>query len=200
MWQTIKLYTVGILFLALGSACAYLYFFPRKTPAVRALLDAPAVLQEIQQLSELITVKYGLQKVIGLEEEKIPFGSEKVLLMVRADVLAGVNLARLTTNDVQVLADNSLQIRLPPPQVLHVTVDEKNTRTWDRSKTWWTPWVSYNPELEQKARLAAREAVQAGALEMGILRDAEENAEKTIRNFLALTGVTSVRFIKERSP
>ena len=150
--------------------------------------------------NELVTVKYSIQKVIGLKEEKPPvgLGSEQVLLMVQADVLGGIDLAAMSTNDVQVAADGSVTAKLPPPKVMHVYVDEKQTRVWDRSKTWWTPWVGYDPELEQKARLAALEAVQAAALEMGILSNAQENAEKTIGKFLLTTGVESVHF--ERAP
>ena len=115
-------------------------------------MDAPAVVREIQELSELVTVRYSIQKVIGLEEEKVPFGSEQVLLMVQGDVLGGVDLALLSTNDVQVSADDVVTARLPQPKVMHVYVDEKQTRVWDRSKTWWTPWEPFDPELEQKAR------------------------------------------------
>ena len=196
MWKKIKFYTVSAIIVALGVACLYLYYFGRREPVVRRVVDAPAVLKEIQRLSELVTVKYSIQKVVGLKEEKVPFGSEQVLLMVQADVLGGVDLAALSMNDVQIGANNVIAVKLPPPKVMHVYVDEKQTRVWDRSKTWWTPWVPYNPELEQKARLAALEAVQAAALEMGILSNAQENAEKTVRGFLQTVGVDSVRFEK----
>lgn len=196
MWKRIKFYTVTAIILALSAACVYLYYFGRPGPAVRRIVDAPAVVREIQQLSELVTVKYSIQKVIGLKEEKVPFGSEQVLLMVQADVLGGIDLTALSTNDVRVTANNSITATLPPPKVMHVYVDDKQTRVWDRSKTWWTPWEPYNPELEQKARLAALEAVQAAALEMGILSNAQVNAEKTIRAFLNAAGVESVRFEK----
>jgi hypothetical protein len=196
MWKKIKFYTVSAIIIALSVACLYLYYFGRREPVMRRVVDAPAVVKEIQQLSELVTVRYSIQKVIGLKEEKVPFGSEQVLLMVQADVLGGVDLATLNTNDVQIGADNVITARLPSPRVMHVYVDEKQTRVWDRSKTWWTPWVPYDPELEQKARLAALEAVQATALEMGILSNAQENAEKTVRGFLRTMGVEAVRFDK----
>jgi len=196
MWKKIKFYTVSAIIIALSIACLYLYYFGRREPVVRRVVDAPAVVKEIQQLSELVTVRYSIQKVIGLKEEKVPFGSEQVLLMVQADVLGGVDLATLNTNDVQIGADNVITARLPSPRVMHVYVDEKQTRVWDRSKTWWTPWAPYDPELEQKARLAALEAVQATALEMGILSNAQKNAEKTVRGFLRTMGVKSVRFDK----
>jgi hypothetical protein len=194
MWKRIKFYTISAIIVALSVACLYLYYFGRREPVVRRVVDAPAVVKEIQRLSELVTVKYSIQKVVGLKEEKVPFGSEQVLLMVQADVLGGVDLAALSTSDVQIAANHVITARLPPPKVMHVYVDEKQTRVWDRSKTWWTPWVPYNPELEQKARLAALEAMQAAALEMGILSNAQENAEKTVRGFLQTVGVESVRF------
>jgi hypothetical protein len=86
-------------------------------------------------------------------------------------------------------------VRLPRPKVLHVYLDEKQTRVWDRSKTWWTPWEPYDPELDQKARLAALEAIQAAALQMGILSNAQDNAENTVQKALRAGNVESVRFI-----
>jgi hypothetical protein len=194
MWKRIKFYTVSAIIIALSVTCVYLYYFGRHEPVVRRVVDAPAVVEEIQRLNELVTVKYNIQKVIGLQEEKVPFGSEQVLLMVQADVLGGVDLAMLSTNDVHVEGESVVVARLPAATVMHVYVDEKQTRVWDRSKTWWTPWAPYDPELEQKARLAALEAAQAAAVEMGILSNAQENAEKTVREFLHAMGAESVRF------
>ena len=194
MWKKIKFYTVSTIILALSATCVYLYYFGRREAVVHRVLDPPAVVREIQRLSELVTVKYSIQKVVGLKEEKVPFGSEQVLLMVQADVLGGIDLSALNTNDVQIAPNNAVTARLPPPKVLHVYVDEKQTRVWDRSKTWWTPWVPFNPELEQKARLAALEAVQAAALEMGILSNAQQNAQKTIWEVLRAAGAETVRF------
>jgi hypothetical protein len=195
MWKKIKFCTVSAIILALGGACLYLYYFGGRQAVIRRVVDAPAVVREIQELSELVTVKYSIQKVVGLEEEKVPFGSERVLLMVQGDVLGGVDLSLLSTNDVQVSADGVVTARLPQPKIMHVYVDEKQTRVWDRSKTWWTPWEPYDPELEQKARLAALEAIQAAAVQMGILSNAQNNAEKTVSKLLRAGGAESVRFV-----
>lgn len=195
MWKRIKFYSVSAIILALGGACLYFYHFGGRRVVIRRVVDAPAVVREIQELSELVTVRYNIQKVIGLEEEKVPFGSERILLMVQGDVLGGVDLSSLSTNDVQVSADDIVTARLPQPKVMHVYLDEKQTRVWDRSKTWWTPWEPFDPELEQKARLAALEAIQAGAVQMGILSNAQDNAENTVRRLLRAGGVESVRFV-----
>jgi hypothetical protein len=195
MWKKIKFYTVSVIILALGGACFYLYYFGGRRAVVRRVVDAPAIVREIQELSELVTVRYSIQKVVGLEEEKVPFGSERILLLVQGEVLGGVDLTLLTTNDVRVSVDKVVTARLPRPKVLHVYLDEKQTRVWDRSKTWWTPWEPYDPELEQKARLAALEAIQAAALQMGILSNAQDNAENAVRKVLRAGSVESVRFM-----
>lgn len=196
IWKKIKLYSVLTVIIGLAATAGYFYLTRGGSATVQRRVDPPAVVQQIQALSELVTVKYGVQKIIGLEEEKIPFGSEKLLLMVRAEVLAGIDLAHLSTNDVTLSSDQVVTVRLPSPTVLHVYLNEKDTQTWDRTKTWWTPWVDFNPDLERKARLAALEAVQAAALEMGILREAQDNAEMAISRVLAAGGVRDVRFAK----
>jgi hypothetical protein len=193
MWRKIKFYLVSLLVVGLAGLALYYRYFPQQV-VTRRTVDTPAVVQQIQRLSELVTVKYNIQKVIGLEEQKVPFGSEKVLLMVQATVLGGVDLAQLTTQAVTSTDPGSVTIQLPSPRVMHVFVNDNETKVWDRSKTWWTPWVDFNPELEQNARRAALEAVQQAALQMGILSNAQHNAETTVREFLRTAGISNVTF------
>jgi hypothetical protein len=156
------------------------------------VLDPATVVHEIQRLNELVSVKYTVQKVVGLEEQKVPFGSEKLLLFVQAEVLGGIDLSNLATRDVKLLSAKSLQVVLPPPKIVHIIIDDKQTKVWDRRITWWTPWVPFNPDLERQARLAAKDALERGAIEMGILNQARRNAETGIRGLLETLGVKSV--------
>jgi hypothetical protein len=159
------------------------------------LADPPAMVRQIQQLQEIVSVKYVVQKVIGLEEKKVPVGSEKILLIVQAEVLAGVDLTPLSEADVRREGAGAWAIRLPPPRILHVVIDDQHTQVWDRKITWWTPWVPYNPDLERQARLAAREAIEKAALEMGILDHARRSVEASIQSLLRNAGARSVRFL-----
>ena len=156
--------------------------------------DPPAMLREIQRLNELVTVKYSIQKVVGLEEQKRPVGTEKLLLIVQAKVLAGVDLAALSSADVISVRTGELLVRLPAAQILHVVVDEKSTKVWDRQVTWWTPWVPFNQDLERQARVAALESIRESAMEMGILVDAQANARSSIRRLLEAVGIRQVSF------
>ena len=173
-----------------GMILAFALFSHRSLP-IRGF-DAPAVVREIQSLSELVSVKYTVQKVVGLEEKKTPVGAEKLLLIVQAEVLAGVDLSALTTGSIKILPHDQIQLALPPPRIFHIVIDDKETKVWDRQITWWTPWVSPNPDLERQARLAATKSIEQAALDMGILDQARRNAETVIRNLMETLGAKAV--------
>jgi hypothetical protein len=186
---------VSLLIIALAALALYYRYVPHQT-IMKRHVDAPAIVRQIQQLSDLVTVKYNVQKAIGLEEQKVPFGTEKVLLMVQAKVQGGVDLKGVTAT----AEDDRLQMQLPPAKILDVSIDDKETRVWDRSISWWAVWVTPNPDLEQSARRAALETVQQAAVQMGILSNAQHNAETTIREFLRTAGISNVTFTTGPAP
>jgi Protein of unknown function (DUF4230) len=179
----------GILFVLIAVGVAW-WLVRRAPPAPR--LDPPAILTQVRQLNQLASVKYTVQKVVAIREQKQPVGSESILLILQASVEAGVDLAALRPEDVSIGSDGAVEIRHPHAQILHVSVDEKETKVWDRQKTWWTPWIPYSLDLEQRARVAGLEGIKQEALAMGILSDAERNAIASIRGLLGLVGVKTV--------
>src|ERR1019366_10771037 len=124
-----------------------------------------------------------------ITEPRQPLGQESLLLMVQGRAQAGVDLGAVTQYDVQVFG-KKIKIRLPHAEIFDVVLDEKNTKVWDRRITWWTPWVSPDPNLEHQARMAAIEDIRKAALDMGILRDAEANARAVIRDLALAMGAT----------
>jgi hypothetical protein len=150
------------------------------------------MVRAIQGLSELVSIKYTVQKVVGLEEKKTPVGSEKLLLIVQAEVLAGVDLAELSPGSIKILPHDEVKVALPPARIFHIVIDDNQTKVWDRQITWWTPWVSPNPDLERQARVAASASVKQAALDMGILDQAQRNAETLIRNLIQTLGAKSI--------
>jgi hypothetical protein len=144
-------------------------------------------------------VQYTIQKVVGLKEDSQPMGSESILLIMQASVQGGVDLAGMHADDVTVHSDGTVELHLPPAKLLNLSVDEKQTKVWDRQKTWWTPWVPYSLDLDHRARLAGLEAVKQAALEMGILAQAQRNADVSIRGLLGLAGVKSIRITHSKT-
>jgi hypothetical protein len=150
-------------------------------------VDPPAVVSQVRAMKELVTVSYVVQKVVGINEPRQPLGQESLLLMVQGRAQAGVDLSVITQYDVEV-SGKAVKIRLPHAQLFDVYLDEKNTKVWDRRITWWTPWVSPDPDLEHKARLAAIDDIRKAVLDMGILRDAESRARDAIRDLVGAMG------------
>jgi len=165
-------------------------FWHRSHPA----FDSPGVVKEVRKLNELVTVRYGIEKVVGMKEDKSPVGSESILLLVEGRVLAGIDLSQLKPSDIHFVGRDDVQIRLPPAHIEDASLDEKHTKVWDRSVTWWTPWVTADIDLEHKARLRAIDEMKASAMEMNILGEARRNAEGDIRSLLEAFGMKSVEF------
>ena len=156
--------------------------------------DRPDVLLQVQKLSQLATVRYTVQRIVTLTEEKHPIGSESIVLIVQARVEAGVDLSTLQPKDLVTSKDGSVRIALPASKILNAAIDEKETKVWDRQKTWWTPWVSYSLDLEKRSRLLGLESAKQSAIEMGILAASHSNAETSVRSLLQLAGVRNVTF------
>jgi hypothetical protein len=167
-----------LLLITLGSALV------RHAFSIRSW-NSTAVVTQVQRLNQLATVKYSIQRVVGLREPKIPIGEESVLLMVQGEALAGIDLSKLKPRDITFTGPKSLVIALPRARLLNVFIDEKQTKVWDHEVTWWTPWVPIDPELEHKARMQALDDMRKAALDMGILNQAQTNAESSIRDLLS---------------
>jgi hypothetical protein len=105
----------------------------------------------------------------------------------------------LGDKDIHIDSGRQVEIKLPSARILHVDLDEKNTKVWDRSKTWWAPWVPYDIDLEKKARLAALDSVRQEAVGMGILLEAQVNAQNLIRALLRPLGIEHVRFVQKKA-
>jgi uncharacterized protein DUF4230 len=94
----------------------------------------PVVVEGIQDLNQLATVHWTESVPItkessGTELEQSFFG-ERVLLIAVGEVEAGVNLADIGEDAVQVNG-NSVTIRLPEPEILSARLDEEETRVYE---------------------------------------------------------------------
>jgi len=177
-------FPILLLAIAAGAVFYWRASAPRNEPS--------NVLAQVQQLNQLTTVRYTLQRIVTLTEEKHPVGSESIVLILQARVEAGVDLSSLRSKDIVAGKDGSFTVKLPPAQILNVAIDENETKVWDRQKTWWTPWVPYSLDLEKRARIMGLDSARQAAIDMGILAASQTNAETSIRSLLNLAGFKSV--------
>lgn len=173
-----------VLLLAFVSLFCYTFFQARSAQNVTPDL----VVLQVQKLSQLVTVHYKIQRVVGMTETKEPVGEDSILLMVEGDVFAGINLHDIKPTDVMADDAGNLTLTLPAPAIVNTSLDEKKVKVWDRHVTWWTPWVAQDPDLEHKARLRAVEDIRQAALDMGILQQAKTNAQSAVHDLFAALG------------
>lgn len=156
---------------------------------------SPVVVEGIRELDELATVRLTESVVVTRESggsrlERALTG-ERVLLVATGEVEAGVNLAEIGRDDVRVQAD-AVTIRLPEPRILASSLDEENTRVYDRDRGLLN--LGADDALVREARMDAEEEILSAARENDILGQAERNAEDSIRAFVTTLGFTEVRF------
>src|ERR1051326_6766849 len=158
--------------------------------------DRPTVVRQIQQLQRLETVSYTMDKIISGEHENayLPkfLAGERLLLVVHGEVVAGVNLAELRSEDV-VIHGQKIVIQLPTAEILSTRIDNARTRVYSRDTGLFT---SPDPNLESEVREEAERRLLQAAKQDGILKTAEENARSTVTGLLKGFGFTEVEVRK----
>jgi uncharacterized protein DUF4230 len=148
-----------------------------------------SVVEQIQTLSDLVTVKYVVEKVIILDDARW-YGENRVLLLAHGVVKAGMNLQRIKPEDVEV-SGKSISIRLPPPELTDAYLDDRRSQVIDHTTGLLR---TFDKDLEQTAREEAVLDIRSAAVQNGILDDASQRAELELALFLHEAGYQQVRF------
>lgn len=178
---------VAVLILgAVTGLVASRFFFPRSRPAPP---NTATILTQIQPLAQLVTVKYVMEKVVVLEDVRL-YGENRVLLVAHGIVKAGVDLGRLTPQDVR--PDGArVRVRLPTAAITDAYLDEQKTQVLEHS----TGLLRrFDKDLQQQARAQGLDDIRRAARNHGILEDANERARLQLRTLLLQLGFSEVEF------
>ena len=154
------------------------------------------LLTQVQGLSELVTIKYVIEKV---EVHEVPsenivgqfIGSQnRMLLLAHGVVKAGIDLEKLTPSDVRV-SGKHVTVKLPGARITDVYLDESKTRVIDRSAGLLAPSTR---DLEQTTRRNALDNIQRAARTTGILSEADQRARAQLTAFFRSAGFETVVF------
>ena len=158
--------------------------------------SSTAVVKQVQALSDLVTVKYVMQKVVIVDAPpdstlgQFFQGENRLLLLAQGNVKAGINLKRLQPGDVMI-SGRKIFLRLPLSEITDAYLDEQQTKVID----WQRGFLrSFDKNLESTARQAAVADLRRAAREAGILKDADERARLELAVFLNRAGYEQVEF------
>ena len=184
--------------IGLSVAAVVAFFIVRRSAAQPKVTSTATVVMQIQSLSELVTVKYVLEKIVPVEAprtdtiDNLPgissLRGDKIILLAHGVVKAGVDLGKLTNSDV-IVSGEKITLTIPGARVTDAYLDERNTQVVDRQTGLLR---SFDRTLEQTARQYALSEIQRGARQNGIEREANERAREQLGRLLKSLGYKEV--------
>lgn len=162
-------------------------------------VDLGALVMRVRELSRLETASMRVMHVSTIRQSRgmIPdtFAGDEMTFLAVGDVIAGIDLSRLSRDDVRVDADGTIVLRLPPSELLISRLDNDQSRVMTRE----TGFLRRSdPQLEGRVRAHAERSIRKEALDKGILRTADTNAQSKLGEFLVTLGFEKVRFEQSR--
>jgi hypothetical protein len=152
----------------------------------------PVVISSLRDLSNLTTVETVQYTIVdkGTDRGWLDWArGDSLQLFAVAKIGAGIDLSRITVRNVSLDDEGVVEISIPAAEIQYVSVDNDATQILDRETGLFTKG---DPRLETDARQVAEEVLVEGALDDGILADAEANARQVLTDFLLGLGYRDV--------
>jgi hypothetical protein len=163
-------------------------------PTPTIIPDPVTIIDEVQALARLETIRYTVEKVITAETNQgalAPLFGDRLLFVAHGYVIAGIDMSKMQSGDLWLDGD-VLNIRLPAAELLVASLDNDKSYVYDRQTGLFTKG---DPGLETQARQVAENEIRKGALEDGILEQASANAQTYLHWFFEALGYKQIKFI-----
>jgi hypothetical protein len=163
------------------------------------VIDITALVTQVRELNRLETASMHVMHVGKIKQsyKLVPnaIAGDELTFLAEGDVIAGLDLALLKKEDVWRSPDGTVNVRLPPAQVLVTRVDNAKSRVLSRKTG---VLRRQDVDLETRARQYAETNIRSEALKRGVLKLANDNGEKKLADFLHTLGFEKVRFVHQR--
>lgn len=160
----------------------------------RPIHTSANLIKQVQTVSELVTVKFVIEKVVVLEDVKWVsyLGESRVLMLAHGVVKAGIDLSRIREGDIQI-EGKKVTVTLPHARVLEAYLDDKQTKVIERTTGFLR---TFDKDLEQNARVQALTEIKAAAYSGDIHKEAEVRARAQLTALFKNLGFEQVEFKK----
>ena len=166
-------------------------------PTPTIIADPVTYINEVRALARLETIQYSVEKVVTGETGGGTFQSlfgDKILFVGHGTVIAGIDMSKLNPEDMR-FENGVLSVRLPPAEIFIAALNNEKSYVYERDTG-----IITKPDinLETLVRQKAEEEILKGALEDGILEQAQLNAEAYLLKFFAALGYPNTIFIDDQ--
>jgi len=142
---------------------------------------------QLKELSELATVEYSITKIIKASDDQTWYkiGDRKILMSCQASVKSGIDLSKLTAEDITINGDD-ISLTLPKATILSLNILPENIRTEFQEVGLFRSdfTAAERNQLMSQGETQIRNSIEA----TGILQTAESNASLFIGQFLRQLG------------
>ena len=136
------------------------------------------VLQEITSMGKLELVKYNFKDVVEQEVVKMWLPNAKAILIVQGEAIGCVDLTKINIADIT-SGQETLVVHMPEPELCVFKIDHEKSRVYNTEYAF-----TEEGKLVEEAYKQAEKQIQKSALDMGILKQTEENARKILTPIL----------------
>jgi HAMP domain-containing protein len=163
-------------------------------PTPTILPDPVTIVDEVQALARLETIRYTVEKVITAETNQGALAGlfgDRLLFVAHGYVVAGIDMNKIQPSDLK-LDGAVLKVQLPAAEILVATIDNDKSYVYDRKTGLFSRG---DPSLETQARQVAEQEILKSAVEDGILDQALTNAQTYLKWFFESLGYKQVEFL-----
>ena len=163
-------------------------------PTPTIIPDPVTIINEVQSLARLETIRYTVEKVVTAEVNQGVLGplfGDRLLFVAHGYVIAGIDMSKIKPEDLW-LTGEMLNVRLPATEVLVTTLDNDKSYVYDRVTGLFTRG---DPTLETQVRQVAEQEILKAAIGDGILEQGTTNAQTYLRWFFESLGYVQINFI-----
>lgn len=163
-------------------------------PTPTIIPDPVTIINDVQSLARLETIRYTIEKVITAEVNQGVLGSlfgDRLLFVAHGYVIAGIDMSKIKAEDMW-LVGGMLNVRLPATEIFVATLDNDKSYVYDRQTGLFTQG---DPTLETQVRQVAEQEILKAAMAEGVLDQATTNAQTYLRWFFESLGYKQVNFV-----
>ncbi|MCQ9325997.1 DUF4230 domain-containing protein [Neisseria dentiae] len=177
----------AVLLVLLAVAAGWWHGFHKQPQQEQQVLTREGVLTQIQNLNRLESTAFHIDTIVKTEKKGNWYAlwqdAQTGLFMAQGRVLAGLDLNKLTADNVNVV-DGKVIISLPPVEILDVNLD--NIEVYD-IKTGSLGLHPIDKSVFAAVQEQAKKQVLASACKADILEHAQIQAQRQLETLFALT-------------
>ena len=148
-------------------------------------ITSTLIQNRIEQASDLVTTKYHYTKVgkfensLNLNGWSIPLTNKYFILTFEGEIQLGTDLSKANIE----ISDSTIHVTVDKPTVISNSIDESSIEVYDETKNIFNPisvsdYKAFAVEQKEKALSEAKKK--------GLMKTAQKNAEKSIKEIISI--------------